>query len=89
MAISKFWMVMFSVDMFFQSAKLRRASHERHLKLNSLKNHSTLLASDQESLISAVGREAGKMQGFAFQAKIPHRRKHGIPAKSSVRLLER
>jgi hypothetical protein len=71
-------MVMLFVDIFFQSAKLRRASRGRYLKRNYDQNHSTLSASDQESLISAVGRQTGKMQTFSFQAKVPHRRKHGI-----------
>jgi hypothetical protein len=71
-------MVMLFVDMLFQSVKLRRALHGRHLKLNYDQNHSTLSASDQESLISAVGRQTGKMQAFSLQTKISHRRQHGI-----------
>jgi hypothetical protein len=71
-------MVMLVVNILFQSAELRRVSHGRSLKRNYDQNHSTLSASDQESLISAVGRQTGKMQAFAFQAKFPHRRKHSI-----------
>jgi hypothetical protein len=29
-------------------------------------------------LISAVGRQTGKMQAFSLQTKISHRRQHGI-----------
>ena len=53
-----------------------------------IKPVSVPLISLQQGLISAVGRKAGQMQAIAFQAKISHRRKHGVYNASVFFLFE-